>query len=343
MRKTISLLALISVGIISGLVLAELFLRINPAFGYKYSFCRFENKDRSDIIRVSFDAGYLRPSALLGYEIIPNCRNNLPVPSNSHGLIGREYKLIKDKDTFRILLLGDSVVWDDLLRQYLEKKLNSAPPPGLGSRFEIWNASCPSYDLRRYYVYLRHRGLYYGPDMVIIALFMNDACLNINLYYKDKDGNREYYFPIPEISRKCNVSPFLMKHSYLYRFVILSIDSYLAGRKMDGDKPKIKADAINYLRMIKDICADKKIGLLVVVFPYLKPLDEYDNGQILEYRAISEALQELEIIHINLYDDLSVKNLHNLRNSGKDEIHPGPEGHAIISEVVYDFLLKNPY
>ncbi|MFA5276774.1 MAG: hypothetical protein WC417_07795, partial [Candidatus Omnitrophota bacterium] len=110
MKKFVFLLIVVSAGILSGLLFLEIFLRLIPAFGYKYSFCRFENKNQSDIIGISFEAGYMRPSALLGYEIIPNCHNNLPVASNSYGLIGKEYKLIKDKDTFRILLLGDSVV-----------------------------------------------------------------------------------------------------------------------------------------------------------------------------------------------------------------------------------------
>jgi hypothetical protein len=169
---------------------------------------------------------------------------------------------------------------------------------------------------------------------------MNDIYLNMNVYYKGKDGTREFYFPIPEISKRYSVSPFFMRHSYLYRFVILRIDSYLTGRKIYNNKSDIEPEAVNYLRMIRDICAEKNIGLLVAIFPYLKPLDKYDEVQLLEYKVISKAVEDLGIAYINLYDHLPIKDFYALRNAGNDEIHPGSEGHAIISGIVYDFLFK---
>jgi len=337
MKKLLFILISLLIGVGFALISLELFLRLNQKFGYNYSFSRFRNEKETALRECNF--GYIRPSSLLNYEIIPNCHDpNLPTPSNSYGLIGKEYKLKKDKNTFRILLLGDSIAWQDWSRQFLEESLNSNSLLDTKYKFEIWNSGCPSYDVRRYYLYLKDRGLNYKPDMVAIYLFMNDFYLNINVYYKNQAGIIEYYFPITEISKRYNVSPFLMKHSYLYRFVILRLNSFLLAKK----KPKViyqmEEDGRYYLQMIKDICERNKIPLFIVIFPYLKPIDEYRDCQVSEYRTICKVTKDLKINYLNLYEHLPTKDLYALRENKEDEIHPSREGHRIIANIIYDYL-----
>ncbi len=317
----------------------ELFLRITPKFGYNYSFCKFKNEK---VRAFNNDIGYIRPSVLLGYEIIPNCYRICPAASsNSYGLVGKEYKLIKDKNTFRVLLLGDSIAWQDYAREFLEENLNNNALLSSKYKFEIWNAGCPSYDARRYYLYLKDRGLNYRPDMAIIFLFMNDFCPNVNLYYKNQSGITEYYFPILEISKRYSINPFFMKHSYLYRFIILRLDSYLLSRKKSEGINQMEEDGRYYLQMIKEICEDKKIPLFVVIFPYLKPLDEYSDYQINEYQAICKVTKELKMNYLNLYEHLPKRNLYSLRERKEDEMHPSREGHRLIAKIIYDYMLDN--
>lgn len=340
MKRFSFILISLLLGIGLTLMSLELFLRLNQKFGYNYSFCRFKNEKEMAIKKCNF--GYIRPSALLNYEIIPNCHDiHLPVASNSYGLIGKEYKLKKDKNTFRILLLGDSIAWQDWSRQSLEENLNNNFSLGTKYKFEIWNAGCPSYDVRRYYLYLKHKGLNYKPDMVIIYLFMNDFYLNISVYYKNQAGITEYYFPITEISNRYNVSPFLMKHLYLYRFVILRLDSYLLGKKKPKVIDQMEEDGTYYLQMIKDICESNRIQLVIVIFPYLKPIDEYKDWQLSAYRTICKVTKDLEINYLNLYEHLPTKDLYALRENKEDEMHPSLEGHRLIAKIIYDYLLVN--
>lgn len=285
---------------------------------------------------------YVRPSALLGYEIIPNLSNISP-PSNSYGLIGKEYKLNKEKNIFRILLLGDSIAFKDSARKSLEEKLNKNPSLNEKYKFEIWNAGCPSYDVRRYYFYLKHRGLNYNPDMVMVFLFMNDFGVNINVYYKDKNGTTECYFPIPEISKRHGVSPFLMKYSSLYRFIILRLDSYLLSRKKAGGVNILEENGKYYLEAINKICDKNKIPLFIAIFPYLKPLSEYKDWQFNEYKTILETVRGLKLEHLNLYDHLPKEDLRSLRGRKEDEIHPSEEGDYLIADIIYQHLLKSHF
>jgi hypothetical protein len=340
MKKLLFIIISLFLGIGIALIILESFLRLNPKFGYNYSLCKFKNEKLMMLDQDNFK--YIRPSALLGYEIIPNSCDGLPVASNSYGLIGREYKLNKDKNTFRILLLGDSIAWQDWSRQSLEENLNRHPLLNAKYKFEIWNAGCPSYDVRRYYLYLKHKGLNYKPDMVIIFLFMNDFGLNTNVYYKNQAGAAEYYFPISEVAKRICVNPFLMKHAYLYRFIILRLDSYLLSKKnIPGANLPEEENGRYYLRMIKEICENKKIPLLAVIFPYLKPLAEYEGYQASQYKVILTVIKDLKINHLNLYEYLCQEDLYNLRGRKEDEIHPNCQTHRFIGKLIYDYLLNS--
>jgi lysophospholipase L1-like esterase len=339
-RKFFPLISLL-IGIGFTLILLESFLRLNPRFGYSYNSCNFKNE--KVMLLDEHNLGYIRPSALLGYEIIPNCHDvpYLPAPSNSYGLIGKEYKLEKENNTFRILLLGDSIAWQNSTREFLESDLNNNHLLNSRYKFEIWNAGCPSYDVRRYYTYLKHRGLSYKPDMVLIFLFMNDFCPNMNVYYKDGKGVTEYYFPITEVSKIYTVNPFLMKHSYLYRFIVLRLDNYLLTKKKRQDVDQEEEVGTYYLQMIKEISQNKNIPLFVIIFPYLKTLTEYEGWQYRQYKNICKVLNDLEINHLNLYEHLPPQDLYGLRENKKDEIHPGIEGDRLIAKIIYDYLLDD--
>lgn len=327
------------VGIGFALIFIELFLRINPRFGYNYNSFRFKQPG----LHLDMQCyNNLRPSALLGYEYTPNCNNGFP-KTNSYGLIGPEYGLKKDKDTFRILVLGDSIAAQGWSCEFLEEELNRNPPYNKKyKKFEVWNSGVASYDVQRYALYLKYKGIKYNPDMVIIFFCMNDFYIYVNVLYKDKKGAVEYYFSTEELfKRGIIVSPFFLRHSYLYRFLALKLNSYLLSlKKMQGINYHDEENGRYYLQMIKEICERNKISLLVVIFPYLKPLDKYRIGEIDQYQNINKVTKELKLNYINLYEHLPEKDLYSLRNFKQDEVHPSREGHRLIAKIIYGYLLN---
>ncbi len=338
MKKIFFKIAGLFIGVVIAVLFLELFLRIAPKFACNYNYYRFKT-EASDMEAFTIKDNRCRqPSALLGYEHIPSCDRNEDI--NSYGLIGKEHKLKKDIGTYRILLLGDSIAEEGWSADSLESSLNANPQLNSKYKFEIWNSGVGSYDVRRYYLYLKHKGLNYNPDMVMIFFCLNDFDLNINIYYKTNDGAVAYYFPLKAISKKYIVSPFLMRHSYLYRFIVLHLDSYLLNKDRRPGVDEQEEDVRYYLGMIKDIFAEKKIPLLAVIFPYLKPLSEYNDYQYRGYRNILRVVNGLEIDHINLYEYLRDKDLYGLRQRKEDEIHPHRQGHRMIAEIIYDYLLN---
>lgn len=328
------------IGIVIVSICSELFFRINSRVGYKYVLPKFKSDESSSISQFSF----LQPSGLLGYEHIPNFGSyGLVGKINSYGLVGKEHNLYKENGTFRILVLGDSIAEQGWPCEFLEDYLNNNIHlfNSRYKKFEIWNAGVTSYDVRRYLIYLKYKGLVYHPDMVVIFFCVNDFDLNMNVYYRTKNGTTGYYFSISEISKRYRVNTFFMEHSYLYRFIILRINGYLLSKKINKENIYLpEENGRHYLGLIKDICQKQGIPLFVVIFPYLKPLSEYTDGERYAYQTVCKVTKELGIDFLNLYEHLPEKELFNLRTVREDSIHPSQEGHHFIARLIYDFLFE---
>lgn len=347
-KKILFKLTAILIGLACGLLFFEVFLRLNPKLGYNYNSYKADSSKEprlhyfnEDLNRDPRHRGRYRPSSLLGYEHIPNSRPEI----NSYGLIGREYKLKKDENTFRILLLGDSIAAQGWPAGFLEEELNQNPQLGSKYKFEIWNAGVGAYEVRQYFRYLIHKGLRYKPDLVMIFLFINDFRRDTAVYYKKKDGFTGYYFPLQQLYRRgFIINPFLTEHSYLYRFIILRLNAYLSNKEKTQVIDQEKENGRYYLGRIKEICQKNKINLLVVIFPYLQPLDEYKNFQINQYKNICEVTKELDIEHINLYDlyNQLLREGFNIRKRNDDRIHPSKQAQKLIAHEIYSYMLAKP-
>ena len=102
---------------------------------------------------------------------------------NSLGMRGAEASLAKPTDTFRILVLGDSVAFgwgleeQDTLSSQLQQLLDSA---STGKHLQVWNAGVPGYATWQELSYLVEKGDALRPDLVIVPFLFNDV-----------DGNNE--------------------------------------------------------------------------------------------------------------------------------------------------------
>jgi hypothetical protein len=118
-------------------------------------------------------------------RLAPNYRGwfaGVRVEINSLGLRDpREYRLEKPSDTFRILVLGDSVtfghgsVYEHTYPYMVEQMLKQWRPD---VRWEIWNAAEPGYNTSQELAQLYEVGPVYKPDLVIVGFYGNDLIDN---------------------------------------------------------------------------------------------------------------------------------------------------------------------
>ena len=104
----------------------------------------------------------------------------VPVHINSLELRdSREYALTKAPNTFRILVLGDSVTFGHgavhAYPELLERRLRAWRPD---VDWQVWNAGVPGYNTSNELAHLLEVGPRFAPDLVIVGFFENDLADN---------------------------------------------------------------------------------------------------------------------------------------------------------------------
>jgi hypothetical protein len=106
----------------------------------------------------------------------------VPVHINSLELRDpREYALAKGANTFRILVLGDSVTFGhgslyEHSYPYLTEQRLKAWKPGID--WQVWNAGVPGYNTSQELAHLREVGDRFQPDLVVVGFYENDLTDN---------------------------------------------------------------------------------------------------------------------------------------------------------------------
>jgi hypothetical protein len=129
--------------------------------------------------------GFYLSDAELGQRLSPNYDGwfaDVPVHVNSLGFRdSRDYTLEKPPNTFRILVLGDSVTFghgalsETTYPYLLEQRLKAWRP---AVNWQVWNLGVPGYNTATELKYLERVGPAYKPDLVIVGFFENDLTDN---------------------------------------------------------------------------------------------------------------------------------------------------------------------
>ncbi len=315
------------IGVVFSLIILELFLRFSTEYGIDHHLARGSNFWEAY-------SGTHRPSKVLGYEPIPNSIPQI----NSFGMFDREYTLEKRRDTYRIIVLGDSIIAYGVLTRSLADKLNS----NLTHTFEVWNCGVGGYNIEQHVNYLKYKAIKYNPDMVIIGFCLNDFSLGIPIVYKsgnNKNGLIEYYNPYSKVNFLMNRLCF--RYSYSYRFFMGVAEKFLI--KIDRSQHTDEQENVGKLNLsaIKIISDKERIPLVVIIFPFFKPLNKYTEFEKNEYGIMLKVIKDLGISYIDLHPYLMNMNLYQLRVSPLDQVHPSIEGQKIIADIIYEYLKRS--
>ena len=125
-----------------------------------------------------------QPDELTHHSFRPNTSDVARTPEweskykiNSLGLRDREYSREKPTNTFRILMVGDSYIEgqgvqsEETVSKVLEKSLSEKIKD---KKVEVLNAGFLSYSPLLEYMFLKHHGLQFQPDLVILNFDQSD-------------------------------------------------------------------------------------------------------------------------------------------------------------------------
>lgn len=120
---------------------------------------------------------HVRPANSRHVIVSPHGEFRTDVRINSDNLRDVERPVAKPPGVFRVLLLGDSMVeavqvaLEDTFAKRLERLLTDRA----GRPVDVINAAVASYSPTAEYLMLKHKGLKYQPDVVVLAFFMADV------------------------------------------------------------------------------------------------------------------------------------------------------------------------
>lgn len=262
----------------------------------------------------------LSPNRKLVYELLPELDmefGHRTLKTNRDGMReSRDYDAVKPADTVRIIGLGDSGMFgwgNDQGTDYmavLEERLQREE-----GRHEVLNLSVPGYNSYQQVEMLRHRGLAYDPDVVVVGWCDNDFGLPFfmsqSVDYTRTDVSFLYHLLFNrEIFRRL-VEPPAMRGSEINRDLIDPVIADYTG--VDG-----------VARSFAELKAEsQEHGFKLLVFGPMNP------------HAI-RICEELGIDYFNTHEEIP-KGEHP-SDYAVHFMHPGLGGHRVLGEELHSFL-----
>jgi lysophospholipase L1-like esterase len=289
------------------------------------------------------------------------------------GLRDKAYSTPKPEGVFRILLLGDSVVFgqgvkrEKIFPELLEKHLNLS-----GSRYDVINAGVPGYSPFNEVNYYLEAGHLYQPDLVLIAGCLNDivdpylhwnrqfgyeteipeeAIPNLKCYKKThKKRVKRNIHPHPPEKYPLEIIRFLKSRSFKKRYPDIPDRGHLSVTGevffpimtwLEDDAPEWQWFSGYYKSLSKSVQrSGSRFG--VVFFPLEYQLEE--GYPYIPQQRIGTFCRENNIPFLNMLDPLK----RDMEESGfwhsypfRDSWHLSERGHKIAAKELEKFIVMN--
>jgi len=319
------------------LIGVEIFIILNLLFQiYTNSTHLFSSKSTDlPLYRINFT---ISPSndPLLPCELKPNFEQKydgeiarLPrittIKINSDGFRDREYLIDKPNNTFRIVVLGDSVTFgqgvelNETYPKILEKKLNAL---NNGINYEVLNFGVPGYNTIEEVEMYKNKGVKYNPDMIIIGFVHNDA--------ENRTRMEELF---DEIWKEYENDTDKIKLSEQEREIEISIKVTQELEEETANKPfkQVWKNVEIPLNDLSNITKTNNTKILIITFfcskQQIDSLKKYANEKRWHLIDSDEIFSPYPLQNITVYYP-------------KDS-HPNPFANKLVGEKIYDYLMKN--
>lgn len=264
---------------------------------------------------------------ILIYEPIPNIRSKFEGKNtsiNSWGMRDKEYTAIKPQDTYRIVVLGDSLTYGTCLEygerytDILEDILNDKSKKNV----EVLNFGVPGYSTQQEIETYRTKAAKFDPDLVIVGYCLNDefeSSGEINLF--------RAYFPIWERF----YSWIALRNGFCHFGILPNV--YCR-------KYQIKTEVSESFYELRRV-VDKQIPIAVVLFPRLVDYAVYDKNDFHLHSKVFNASKENGFYFLDLLDYYKEYDSSSLRLFESEYLHPNKLAQEIAAKAIYNLLQSN--
>ncbi len=272
----------------------------------------------------------------------------VPMPGrtgiNTYGIRDFEYPLEKPDDTFRIVVIGDSIAFgycnpteflpiEKTFAKVLERDLASAPFAGQ-RRVEVINASVSGYDTLQEVEFLRVKGLAFEPDIVLVAYCLNDS--EDSSEELDVFRGKESWHAIGLLGVQGAETLFLKSHllrAIWYR-LLRSRDETTSETPAAGVADR-RARGFDQLRALG---YEEGFETVVALFPNLYSFQPYQyREEHLETRRVALARSFAVLDLLPAFNRASAGDASRIRGRCTS-VHPDEYGHRVAAEAIARFL-----
>lgn len=273
----------------------------------------------------------------LQYELKPNREGYLFgkwVKINSLGLRDHEYLPKKPEGIHRIGVLGDSITFGtgvELNYSYpklLEKKLKN--------NIQVINFGVPGYTGSQEYVVLKEKVINYEPDLIIIGHFLNDGDAIWNPYRTT--------IPIPP-----SIKIFFNEHFCFYNWAKYRWSKLLNRAGLGKEAPykelfiedsEIWKNHKILIEQFANISKEENIPILFIILPVWEDLNENYKFKK-EHYLLNKTIIEAGLYSLDLFPVVEYLDAEGYKVVKKDNTHPNAEGHKLIADAIYEYLINN--
>jgi lysophospholipase L1-like esterase len=281
---------------------------------------QFRPHSRFKIIYASNPDGYFDSDNSVSYRI------------NNYGFRGPDISMHKPEGTRRVLLLGDSFVMgdgvkeEDTLSSQLERELRKDIP-----RVEVLNFGVSGWNTRSEIVYLGTMGLKFKPDLVIVVYILNDAVFSTG--------------PPPDlkVEYQRTLGNDLLRRSRAANYFYTRLERYLFSRKyvralLESPRQHEKAwdKSFEILENGKQITHAAGAEYMVCLFPFLYQLnDRYPLKPL--HTLVRNHCSTASIPFLDLLDAFRGMNHARLWVHPTDQ-HPNAQADRIAAQALAEFI-----
>jgi len=270
--------------------------------------------------------------------------------TNSDGFRGKEFRIPKPSNTFRIVFLGDSFTFgegvkdDDIFTEKLAHLLNENRTIK-ATHFESLNFGVGGYNTEQSLFLLKNYALKTDPDSIILTHTLNDA--EPKLYFTDPTTRK-----IKRRSRESHISEGLPDpkppETLLYKLRTAQMvwqatqNRNLNGQMIryyrslyDEGNPGWKTTAKS-LWEFSNICESRRIECTILLFPLIFRLDDRYPFKTIHEKIKTEIKsgKSNRIHFIDLFEHLKGRNHTDLWVHPTDQ-HPNEFAHRIVAEAIF--------
>ena len=288
--------------------------------------------------------------SVLGWKLIPHAKKLYRkeaqpyfVAINSKGLRDREHSYDKPPDVFRIVVLGDSMVFGaggvEASNRFTDILERSA------KKLEVINMGIPAFGADQEYLYLQTEGLKYDPDLVIICAFSNDFGESFSTI-NPSNGRPKGYFSLSAGRLVFHPPTFLgfyelAQHSYVLGLADLALTKVSGvyrkawGQRQDVLDPPTRVKVFKQLyASAGDLCRQRGAELVLVYFPFSGQNSKWIIQQVIEELAATKDMKTLDLMDTMLHANATRPSYF------EHDIHFNEYGHEVVARALLEYLVK---